>query len=91
MSHHTLSKPNQRATMIRKVEPDEERSILERATSVLNRTADFLWLLFYLLKNVPGAKSLRRQIEDQIEINNDLMDDIEEAKDRDSEEYRKSA
>ena len=77
--------------MIRKVDPDKERSFLERATSVLNKTADILWILFYLLKNVPGAGSLRRQIEDQIEINNNLIGDIEEAKDEDSEEYRKSA
>ena len=49
MSHHTLSKPNQRATMIRKVDPDEERSILERAVAHLNGSAELLWLLYWLL------------------------------------------
>ena len=73
--------------MISKIQSDEERTFMERAAAALNRTADFLWILFYLLKNEPGAKSLRRQIE----INNDIMDDIEEAKDEESEEYRKSA
>ena len=42
MSHHTLSKPNQRATMIRKVDPDEERSFLERAVAHLNGSAKLL-------------------------------------------------
>ena len=37
----------------KRLNPARRRThLMERATAALNRTADFLWILFYLLKNV---------------------------------------
>ena len=91
MSHHTLSKPNQRATMIRKVDPDEKRSILERAVAHLNGPAELLMILCWLLPDKGITRSLRRKVEDQINTNHNLIDDIDEATGEDSEDYKKSA
>ena len=77
--------------MIRKVDPDEERSFWERAAAHLNRTAELLWVLYYLLPDVAITRSLRRKVEDQIKTNNNLIDDIDEATGEGSEDYKKSA
>ena len=91
MSHHTLSKPNQRATMIRKVDPDEKRSMLERAVAHLNGSAKLLWMLDWALPDKSVTRSIRRKVEDQINTNHNLIDDIDEATSEDSENYKKSA
>ena len=74
--------------MISKLQSNEERTFLDRATLALRQVEDHLWVLSFMLKNDPA---LRRVIEDQIENNNDLIEEIEEAKDKESEEYKKSA
>ena len=77
--------------MIRKVDPDEERSFLERAAAHLNGSAKLLWMLYWALPDKGVTRSLRRKVEDQINTNHNLIDDIDEATSEDSENYKKSA
>ena len=77
--------------MIRKVDPDEERSILERAVAHLNGSAELLMILYWLLPDKGITRSLQRKVEDQIPTNHNLIDDIDEATSEDSENYKKSA
>ena len=77
--------------MIRKVNPDEERSILERAVAHLNGSAELLMILSWLLPDKGITQSLRRKVDDQINKNHNLIDDIDEATSEDSENYKKSA